>query len=98
MPSDKTCNRIRVKKRQFSGISFARYGNPEAAPGFLREPCFVRASGVSISFARAAGTGRARRFVSSLLADVKCEKDEEGTSPYFNASGKFFRRATKFVV
>lgn len=97
-PSDSICERVQVKKRRFSMISFVRYGNPKATRGSRRAPCFARAGGVSISFARAAGTGRARRFVSSLLDDVKYEKGEERTSLYFNALRQFLRPTTKFVA
>jgi hypothetical protein len=57
----------------------------------------VRASGVSISFARAAGIGRAKRFVSSLPDDVKYEKGEEVASLYFNALWKFFRSVRRLL-
>lgn len=89
---------FRVKKRRFNEISLARYGSPTAIPGFRRAPCFVRAGGVSISFARAAGTGRARRCVSGLVIDVKYEKGEEGASLNFNALKKFPPSTAKFVV
>ncbi len=85
-------------KYRFTKIFFARYGSPGATPGFRRDPYFVRASGVSISFARAAGIGRDRRFVSSLLDDVKYEKGEEGASHYFNPLMQFLRPATKLVA